>query len=173
MKQWEKDVTFSAKPGQQITEDIYDEMLMIMPPLRLPKKAEWEAMTKLNISVKAGFLMGEPVRSGGEWGMLYHAFGIGENGKYYFLGDMPSEHEQPKAERDLEQNVKLFEKLYQGKKNTSLYASELCELYLMAKKASDNGDELFYAIMLTWSAAFVEGVRFAQKQHRNSLKRQK
>lgn len=164
MKQWEKDGTFSAKPGQQISEEVYNAMLIAVPPLHLPKLADWRALAQLEISLTAGFLMGEPIRHSEE-GMLYHAFGIDDSGKYFFLGDMPSETEQPKAERDLQQNITLFEKIYQGKKGAALYASELCELYLMAKNATpDRKDDIIEAIMLTWSAAFVEGVRYARNQ---------
>lgn len=73
-EQWAADRTFKAQAGQEITEEIYEEMLNVMPPLRL-KNSE---------GCTAGFRMSEPYthRNGQP---LYMAFGK-RGGKYYYLG---------------------------------------------------------------------------------------
>lgn len=86
--QWEADRTFNAAAGQEITEEIYNEMLNCMPPLNLPRNKARQALEALNISVHAGFLMGEP-HSSNKGGLLYLAFGMNDYGKgkhYYYLG---------------------------------------------------------------------------------------
>lgn len=73
-EQWAADITFSAEPGQEITEEIYSEMLNVMPPQRL-KKAH---------GCTAGFRTTEPYcHKNGK--PLYMAFGK-RGGKYYYLG---------------------------------------------------------------------------------------
>lgn len=88
MQQWQADRDFKAEPGQEITADVYDEMLNVIPPLSLPKEAARHALRTLNIPVHAGFLMGEPTDSSAD-GLLYRAFGMNDYGKgkhYYYLG---------------------------------------------------------------------------------------
>ena len=71
---WAADGTFKAAPGQEISEEIYNEMLNVMPPLRL-KEAQ---------GCTAGFRSSEPyTHENGK--PLYMAFGK-RNGKYYYLG---------------------------------------------------------------------------------------
>lgn len=89
-EQWEKDRAFSAKPGEEITEDIYNEMYNCMPPLRLPKETALKALEEYKVPVHAGFLMGEPHTSSKE-GLLYLAFGMNNYGgskppRYFYLG---------------------------------------------------------------------------------------
>lgn len=93
MEQWTKDRTFSAEVGQEVSEEVYNNMLNCMPPERLPRaKARW-ALSVLNIPVHAGFLMGEP-HSCDKDGQLYLAFGMNDYGRsvnhkephYYYLG---------------------------------------------------------------------------------------
>ena len=84
MEQWKADRTFKAEPGQEITEDIYEEMLNCMPPRTLPREKARQALQDYKIPVNAGFLMGEP-HSSDQRGQYYLAFG--NNGKhYYYLG---------------------------------------------------------------------------------------
>ena len=88
MKQWQADREFRAAPGQEITEDIYNEMLGALPPLSLPTETARRALRAHNIPVHTGFLMGEPAESSPE-GLLYRAFGMNDYGKgkhYYYLG---------------------------------------------------------------------------------------
>ena len=91
---WELDGSFSADVGQEISEEIYNDMLNCMPPYSLPRaKAEY-ALSTLKIPVHAGFLMGEP-HSCDKGGQLYLAFGMNDYGKgkhYYYLG---LAHKQP------------------------------------------------------------------------------
>lgn len=75
-KDWQRDRVFSARPGQLITEEIYDDMLNCMPPYHLPEETRG--------MVSAGFLMGEPAASD-QRGALYHAFGS-KSGKHIYLG---------------------------------------------------------------------------------------
>lgn len=85
MEQWEADRTFSASPGQEVTEEIYNEMMNCIPPLRIPRSYA------LDRGFFAGFLMGEPHESGKDGKALYLAFGNRGN-KYYYLGLAPAEH---------------------------------------------------------------------------------
>lgn len=73
---WQRDRVFSARPGQLISEEIYDDMLNCMPPYHLPEETRG--------MVSAGFLMGEPAASD-QRGALYHAFGS-KSGKHIYLG---------------------------------------------------------------------------------------
>lgn len=71
---WAADRTFKAAAGQEISEEIYNEMFECMPPLRL-KEAH---------GCTAGFRMSEPY-SHRDGKPLYMAFGK-RGGKYYYLG---------------------------------------------------------------------------------------
>lgn len=86
--QWATDGSFKAEPGQEIEEGIYNDLFNVLPPLPLPNTAAEEALTKLNIPVHAGFLMGEP-HSHDKEGALYLAFGRNDYGRgthYFYLG---------------------------------------------------------------------------------------
>ena len=86
---WRRDGAFKASPGQEISEEIYNEMFNALPPLRLPQNTAKYALEKLNVPVHAGFMMGEPYDSNAEDGMLYLAFGMNNYGKgkhYFYLG---------------------------------------------------------------------------------------
>lgn len=88
MENWKSDRTFNAEPGQEISEDIYNEMLNCMPPKTLPRDKAAQALEAYRIPVHAGFLMGEP-HSDSKDGNLYLAFGMNDYGKgkhYYYLG---------------------------------------------------------------------------------------
>ena len=88
MKDWENAGTFSAKPGQQITAEVYEELLNTLPPLNLPRETARRALHSYGVPVHAGFLMGEPTSADRE-GPLYHAFGSNDYGKgpkYFYLG---------------------------------------------------------------------------------------
>lgn len=88
MEKWQQDRSFSAEPGQEITEDVYNEMLNCMPPKTLPRGKAEQALQDYRIPVHAGFLMGEP-HSASKDGQLYLAFGMNDYGKgkhYYYLG---------------------------------------------------------------------------------------
>ncbi len=83
-EQWTKDRTFSAEVGQEVTEQIYNNLLNCMPPLRLPR----ETAKRVDMPIYGGFLMGEPNSHDNE-GMLYLAFGMTEKAgekHYYYLG---------------------------------------------------------------------------------------
>lgn len=82
-EKWGSDSTFSATPGQEITEDVYNEMLNCMPPKYLSAEAQEKAHDK-GLCIFAGFMMGEP-HSCDKQGTLYLAFGM-SSGKYYYLG---------------------------------------------------------------------------------------
>ena len=88
MEQWTKDRSFSAEPGQEVSEDVYNEMLNCMPPKTLPRNKARQALQDYKIPVHAGFLMGEP-HSSNKDGLLYLAFGMNDYGKgkhYFYLG---------------------------------------------------------------------------------------
>lgn len=79
MEDWKESGTFSAVPGQEVTEDVYNEMLNIMPPKKIdkPDAERWNA--------SAGFCMGESSAIGPNGRPLFLAF-IRKGGKAYFIG---------------------------------------------------------------------------------------
>lgn len=84
-EQWRKDRSFAAAIGQEVDEEVYEEMYNCLPPLRLPN-----ADTTKGFS--AGFRVGEPYthrqsKQTGEFTAFYAAFGK-RDGKYYYLGNM-------------------------------------------------------------------------------------
>lgn len=88
MEQWAAERTFNAEPGQQISEEVYNEMLNNLPPLPLPQSKAEQSLQDYKIPVHAGFLMGEPHSSDNN-GLLYLAFGMNDYGsgkRYYYLG---------------------------------------------------------------------------------------
>ena len=91
-EQWESDNSFKAAPGQEITEQIYDDMLNCLPPKSLPQSTAARTMQDHEIDIEAGFLMGEPHSTGKE-GLLYLAFGMNGHGNekhFYYLGLSPA-----------------------------------------------------------------------------------
>lgn len=79
-EQWQKDGTFSAEVGQEVSEEVYYQMFNCMPPLRLPRECGY----------LSGFRMGEAYTNEqsektGELLAHFAAFGK-RGGKYYFLG---------------------------------------------------------------------------------------
>ncbi|MBR6570411.1 MAG: hypothetical protein IKK75_08170 [Clostridia bacterium] len=79
---WHLDCNFSAKPGQEVTPEIYHNMLDCMPPLSLPRLPETQGYI-------AGFLVGEPHDHDERGRALYAAFGrTGE--RCFFLGYLPA-----------------------------------------------------------------------------------
>ena len=68
---WSRDGTFSATPGQEITAEIYDEMLCVLPP------AYWNGGI---------FQVGEPHSTDKETFKHLFATFKREGDKYYFLG---------------------------------------------------------------------------------------
>lgn len=73
-EQWAADKSFNAEPGQEVSEEVYNEMFNVMPIQRL-KEAH---------GCMAGFRTTEPYchRNGQP---LYMAFGK-RGSKYYYLG---------------------------------------------------------------------------------------
>lgn len=89
MEQWTQDRTFNAEAGQEISADVYEQMLNCMPPESLPRNKARQALQDYNIPVHAGFLMGEPHSTDRNGNQLYLAFGMNDYGKgkhYYYLG---------------------------------------------------------------------------------------
>lgn len=96
MEQWGKDGTFKADPGQEITEEVYNQMLNGLPPKDLPGQTALDAMRKYGAPIHNGFLMGEPHSHDSAGAALYMAFGMNDYGrgkKYYYLGLSPKEKE--------------------------------------------------------------------------------
>lgn len=80
MRDWERDRSFAAKPGQQIEPEIYDRFLNTMPIQRLPRN---EATAKY----RCGFMTTEAYDFDPNTGkQLYAAFGRIRDGRYYFIG---------------------------------------------------------------------------------------
>lgn len=81
-KQWEKDETFQAQEGQQISEEIYNHFFNLLPPIYI------SCFTYGNYSDI--FLCSEPIRhapdSKGIFRAKYHAFGK-KDGKCYYIGE--------------------------------------------------------------------------------------
>lgn len=89
MEQWKADGEFKAVPGQEIEEQIYDEMLNAASSLRLPREAFRSALENHKILVHAGF-MRMKLTSAIDEDPIYYAFGMNDYGttgkKYYYLG---------------------------------------------------------------------------------------
>ena len=88
IEQWQQDGSFKAEAGQEISEDVYNEMLNVMPPASLPRGKAEQALQDYDIPVHAGFLMGEPHSSNKNGDLLYLAFGMNNFGKgkrFYYL----------------------------------------------------------------------------------------
>lgn len=80
---WHLDGSFAARPGQEVTSEIYQYMMDCLPPFRLPK-------TEQTTGYSAGFLVGEPYDSDQDGRLRYPAFAkSGEH--YFFLGYLPRE----------------------------------------------------------------------------------
>lgn len=89
MERWRQDGSFNADPGQEITEDVYNEMLNCMPPRSLPRGKARQVLREYNTPIHAGFMMGEPHSTGRRGETYYLAFGMNDYGKgkkYYYLG---------------------------------------------------------------------------------------
>lgn len=78
---WHLDRNFSAKPGQEVTPEIYARMLDCVPPISLPRIPETQGYT-------SGFLMGEPHYHDDRGRAHYAAFGK-RDGRCFFLGYLP------------------------------------------------------------------------------------
>lgn len=78
---WHLDGSFAAKPGQEVTPEIYQNMFDCLPPHDLPRLPETQGYT-------AGFLVGEAYdHVNGK--AIYAAFGrCGE--RCFFLGYLPA-----------------------------------------------------------------------------------
>lgn len=79
---------FQGEAGQEISADVYEEMLNVMPPERLPRSKARQALQDYDIPVHAGFLMGEPHSTNKDGDALFLAFGMNDYGKgkkYYYL----------------------------------------------------------------------------------------
>ena len=81
---WKKDRRFSAREGQEITEEVYNMMMNCLPPFRLPVAKANEIFIRYGIRIRAGFLMSEPYCNDQE-GFLFMAFGT-DGDSYYYLG---------------------------------------------------------------------------------------
>lgn len=82
MEQWEKDESFKAREGQQITEEIYNTFFNMLPPIFIP------CYTYGNYTDI--FLCSEPVDhapdSKGIFRAKYNAFGK-QGDKFYYIGE--------------------------------------------------------------------------------------
>lgn len=77
---WHRDRNFNAQPGQEVDEEIYDEMFDVMPPARMPMREETAGYV--------GFCVGEPASTDEDGNLTFSTFGKRE-GKYYYLGKFP------------------------------------------------------------------------------------
>lgn len=84
-EKWHEDKEFKAVPGQEITEEVYYEMMNVIDPVDLPVRKAEQAWEDYRIPVHSGFMMSEPHSSDLD-GFLYHAFGMNcyGNGEHYF-----------------------------------------------------------------------------------------
>ena len=94
MKEWKRDGTFKARPGQEVSEQVYNIMLNCLPPKDLPADTAARALQEYATPIHAGFLMGEPHDTDSAGRTRYLAFGMNDYGKgphYYYLGPAPAE----------------------------------------------------------------------------------
>lgn len=81
LSRWQSDGSFSASPGQEVSHDVYQQMIECLPPLSLPRLTETKGF-------EAGFLLGEPYdHVNGR--AVYAAFGR-RDGRCFFLGYLPA-----------------------------------------------------------------------------------
>ena len=76
---WHLDGSFAARPGQEVTPEIYNHMLDCLPPISLPRTPE-------TAGYSAGFLAGEPYDCDPETGRTRYAAFAKRNGHCFFLG---------------------------------------------------------------------------------------
>lgn len=79
---WHLDRSFAAKPGQEVTPEIYENMFDCLPPHSLPRLPETKGYF-------AGFLVGEPNHHDERGRAHYAAFGK-RDGRCFFLGYLPA-----------------------------------------------------------------------------------
>lgn len=77
-EQWAEDENFSAVAGQEVTQDIYECMFDVLPPMNLPRCERTQGYS-------AGFMVSEPACSDPTGRNYYSAFGR-RGGKCYFIG---------------------------------------------------------------------------------------
>ena len=79
---WHDDESFNAVPGQEVTEEIYEDMFDVLPPYRLPR-------CKRTAEYTSGFMVSEAAAHDLNTGKaLYSAFGKSGD-KYYYIGLLP------------------------------------------------------------------------------------
>ena len=89
MKDWTRDGTFKAEPGQEIDAQLYETMQNAVPPRAIPKETAARAWELYRVPVHAGFLMGQQETTDEDGTPLFLAFGSNDYGKgahYYYLG---------------------------------------------------------------------------------------
>ena len=86
MKEWQRDVNFSAYAGQEVTEDIYRHMYNSLLPLDLTEERAAEIRNRYGAEIETGFLMAEPYGQNAN-GLTYLCFGR-SGGKCYFFGEV-------------------------------------------------------------------------------------
>ncbi len=80
---WRLDGNFAARPGQEVTPEIYHHMLDCLPPLSLPRTPE-------TAGYSAGFLVGEANDSDPETGKARYAAFARSGDRCFFLGYLPA-----------------------------------------------------------------------------------
>lgn len=78
---WHRDRSFGAVAGQEVEEEIYEEMFDLLPPLSLPVRRE-------TVGYDEGFCVSEPHSTDEKGRETYSAFAK-KNGHCYFLGNFP------------------------------------------------------------------------------------
>ena len=79
---WERHGQFGAVPGQEVTEDIYEEMFNVLPILSLPRCG-------IARQYDCGWMVSEPATHDPQTGRsLYSAFGK-RGGRFYYIGLLP------------------------------------------------------------------------------------
>ena len=80
---WHLDGSFAARPGQEVTPEIYNHMLDCLPPISLPRTPE-------TAGYSAGFLVGEAYDSDPKTGKARYAAFARSCGRCFFLGYLPA-----------------------------------------------------------------------------------
>ena len=81
---WRKDGDFSAQVGEEVSEEVYFQMLNVLDPIFACPR---ETMERAPEPIKRAFLVGEPYDHDSETGRpIYSAFGMAEGPRYYYLG---------------------------------------------------------------------------------------
>lgn len=155
LDKWRIDRVFKAEAGQEISAEVYAQMERAAKPLRLPSSKAKEAQELYGVTVKTGFLMGEP-HSRDEKGLLYLAFGMTDNkqgARRYYLGRSHEQEQTPAGKYYIfECNAaflagRLFKVADFEAEEDAIATAERYEAILYKIQVDEDGDQVARAVI--------------------------